>query len=84
MTPETKLGLRTAKELMATGRENDGSDFRRFRVVAVPSATVMVLVGDSQGPSIRQCTRECSNFRPYPVKNTTFTLRWQNTPRFLA
>ena len=31
------------------------------------SATVMVLVGDSQGPSIRQCTREWSNFRPHPV-----------------
>ena len=33
MTPETKLGLRTAKELMATGLENDGSDMTRREVV---------------------------------------------------
>ena len=29
MTPEIKLRRRTAKELMATGRENDGSDMPR-------------------------------------------------------
>jgi len=33
LTPETKLGVRTAKELMATGRENDGSDMPRREVV---------------------------------------------------
>ena len=31
-TPETKLAMRTAKELMATGRESDGSDMPRRKV----------------------------------------------------
>ena len=31
------------------------------------SATVMVLVGDSSGPSLSACIREWSNFGPHPV-----------------
>ena len=37
LTPELQLSMRTGKELMATGRENDGSDMPRGETALIYS-----------------------------------------------